>query len=160
MHKEEVLTSAATNIPQIKTGVFISPELIRENVYAFFSQGFDCAESIVRTFTQMGFVDAESAAGLHLLSTGLGRGMGGTHGPCGALNGAVLVLNAIFGPHMTRRKLYRINDRFLQLFLERFEYSICSDLLKHSKMSCKDKTAEAAIMLSQYLQEMLPPPKE
>jgi C_GCAxxG_C_C family probable redox protein len=129
----------------------IDPESAREIAGRRFDEGYDCAESITLTFHELGALTAEQVRAALPMARGFGKGMGVTRGPCGALSGAVLVLGAADGGQRNQRGMYRLSGRFTKQFEKHFGAIQCRELLRNSPLSCREKTAETAALLAEYL---------
>jgi len=87
------MTSANSHSPLIREVESPDDERIDLAVRAF-SSGFNCAESMVRAYAEHFGVDRSAAT---RMACGLGAGMSGTVGICGAVSGAILVLGMKYG---------------------------------------------------------------
>ncbi len=131
-------------------------EAARARAGAFFDKKYDCAESIVRTFTDLGAVRGVDLDTFHRAATGLGKGLGNTRGDCGALTGAALVIGAVMTERDAKRKqIYRKVGAFAKRFEQGLGARICADLLKNSPLDCRGKTVEAASLLALFLDKQL-----
>ncbi len=127
-------------------------EAARACAGAFFDKKYDCAESIVRTFTDLYVVRGVDAETFHRMATGLGKGLGNTRGDCGALTGAALVIGAVMTERNAKqRHIYRKAGAFAKCFERGLGARICADLLKNSPLDCRGKTVEAAALLALFL---------
>jgi len=134
----------------------LTPETARQRAGDLYDEGFDCAEALVRVFVQLGVVQDVDVDTLYRLATGFGKGMGSQEASCGALSGAVLVLNAVFGPPARGTKaMYKVTGRFSRRFVKRFGTLTCRELRRQSTDDCKDTTCEAAGLLAEFLAKEL-----
>ncbi|MBN2310941.1 MAG: C_GCAxxG_C_C family protein [Candidatus Hydrogenedentes bacterium] len=119
---------------------------------ALYDEGYDCAEAMVRVFVQLGAVRDIDVDTLYVVASGFGNGVGGTQGDCGALTGAILVINAVLGRRLpTTRQRYRLTARFAQQFLKRFGSLNCRELQRRGREGCRERTCETASLLAAFL---------
>ena len=103
----------------------------KEKAAEFFSQGLNCAQSVIGAFSGELGLDLDTA---EAVSSGFGGGMGRTQKTCGAVTGAIMAIgykyfdkNDIPGS----KEKARIKTReFLQLFEEKYGSSDCRTLLE------------------------------
>ena len=92
-------------------------------------QGYNCAQAVACTFTDILDIDEQT---LFKLSEGLGRGMGGMDGTCGALSGAILVLSLLNSSgdikHPTKEKTYVQVKEIFDRFVKEIGSSVCRDI--------------------------------
>ncbi|MCP4640999.1 MAG: C_GCAxxG_C_C family protein [bacterium] len=130
---------------------------VRQRAEELDEEGLDCAQTVVRVFLENGVVQGVDKDTMMVLATGLGNGLGAMKGNCGALLGACLVLNAVFGRYVPDTKgMYKITGQFSRQFLRRFGSLTCRELLNSSSLSCGQKTAETAVLLAQFIENELP----
>jgi C_GCAxxG_C_C family probable redox protein len=96
-----------------------------------FKDGFNCAQSVLYSFTDKLEISADLAL---KLGTGFGAGMGRKQEVCGAVTGAILVLNLLYGRgEKENRQAQETNYAKVREFCEQFEKKhetvICSKLL-------------------------------
>ncbi len=121
----------------------------------YLAQGFDCAETLVRVFDRFGLIQDIDTRTLFALSSGFGKGIGKTHADCGALSGAILVLNAIFAlERKTGKRMYKITGAFSQRFLDEFGSVNCAEL-RIKDDNCKERTRRTAEILAEFLRERI-----
>ncbi len=130
------------------------PERVRDLAGEIYDAGHDCAETLVRVFSQLGVVRDVDLDTFHLLASGFGKGMGRTRGNCGALTGAVLVINAVHGRNAKRtRDMYKLTGAFTKRFEKAFGELTCRELLRARRTDCREKTCAAAALLADFLAE-------
>jgi len=65
-----------------------------EKALKFYSQGFNCAQSVIASFADVLELDEEKAI---RIASGFGGGMGRMQGTCGAVTGAFMVIGFLRG---------------------------------------------------------------
>lgn len=103
----------------------------------YFRDGFNCAQSVVRAFLPRLGLDADMAM---KLSSGFGAGMGRRQEVCGAVTGAVIVLNILYGRGLNdgrdrQEAIYKRVKRFLDRFEARRGSVNCSVLLENCDLT-------------------------
>jgi C_GCAxxG_C_C family probable redox protein len=133
---------------------------IEQKTFTYFHSGFNCAESILKTFVEL--YSKEPDQGITKLASGFGGGIGGSHcETCGALTGGIIALGWMFGrkdPSDDKQKVYSLSAEFRNQFLKKFSSTNCQKILdmmeKHNiKLDCKKLTAEAVGILYEILQK-------
>ncbi|OGL40199.1 MAG: hypothetical protein A3C43_06480 [Candidatus Schekmanbacteria bacterium RIFCSPHIGHO2_02_FULL_38_11] len=93
-----------------------------------YQSGYNCAEAVLSAFND--------ALKLNLdvkVATAMGGGIGAAKNLCGALNGGVIVIGAIFGrntPNEKVDKIYPIAKAFHDKFRETFATTSCFEITK------------------------------
>jgi len=132
----------------------LDPQTVYRLAGDYYERGFDCAETLARVFSDLNVITETDANTLQRAARGLGNGLGGTRGNCGALTGAVIILNLALGPQtQTTKKMYRLVGAFTKRFEKHFKHLTCRNLLRECPMSCREKTCEAAVLLAAFLRE-------
>lgn len=122
----------------------------------FHSQGFSCAESVVKACNNCLNLDLSDDA--LRMASGLGGGLGGSGCVCGALNGACLILGVVAGRKelhdRTKPEIYKNIREFQQLFTKTFG-STCCHVLKGPELhvSCENLTGRTAEMVTGFIKE-------
>ena len=122
----------------------------------FHSEGFSCAESMVRACNNC--LDLHLSDDALRMASGLGGGLGGSGCVCGALNGACLIIGVVAGrKELTDRpkpEIYKDIREFQQLFTKTFG-STCCHFLKGPELHvvCETLTGNTAAMLEKFLRE-------
>ncbi len=133
---------------------------IEQKTFAYFHSGFNCAESILKTFVES--YSKELDPEVAKFATGFGGGMGGSHcETCGALTGGMIALGCLFGrkdPGDDKQKVYSLSAEFRNQFLKKFNSTNCQKILdmmekQDIKSDCKKLTAETAGVLYEILQK-------
>jgi C_GCAxxG_C_C family probable redox protein len=91
-----------------------------EKSKAYFDSGYGCAEAVLMAVTESKGMKSEL---IPRIATGFCGGMAHTNGMCGAVTGAVLALNLIYGrDHAgeSKEKNYQAIQTFLNKFREKF----------------------------------------
>ena len=97
----------------------------------FFNQGYNCAQSVILTFTKELKTDRET---LIKLSSGLGGGMGQLQKTCGAVSGGIIVISILTANAtsdknerniLVRERIQEFHKRFINIH----KHSDCIDLL-------------------------------
>lgn len=137
---------------------------------AYFRQGLNCAECVLRSFMDIYECDVPDA--VICMATGFGGGMGHTKNTCGAITGAVLALGLVkgrrdpFGPteEMGQRvkqlqgEIYPVFGQMVQEIKEHFGTLICSEMSqqfddfdsKPRKKNCMETIAYCAAIAVKY----------
>ncbi len=116
-----------------------SSERIRKGV-DLFTSGYNCAQSVVCAFCEE--FGVPHATGQKLAS-GFGGGIGGLRRTCGAFSGAVIIIGLLYGDYdpndkVKKREFYQIIKEAEKKFTERFQTSICKELLINAKSHFED----------------------
>lgn len=127
----------------------------------YFKDGYNCAESILRTFkTELNLDLSDEAL---KAATGFGGGIGHAGCVCGALAASVMVLSILHGRINSRQSLapiYSINEEFHRRFNKTFGGSCCRVLNRYPFNSkehlhnCIKITGGTAELLMEYIQEL------
>lgn len=99
-----------------------------ENALQYYSNGFNCAQSVIATFADVLGVNEETAV---RMSAGFGGGMGRMQETCGAATGAFMVIGFLRGKYKEGDD--ESNDRtnkLIQEFSKRFTQ-------EHGSVNCK-----------------------
>jgi C_GCAxxG_C_C family probable redox protein len=133
---------------------------IEQETFTYFHSGFNCAESIMKTFVEL--YNREPDPCITKFASGFGGGIGGSHcETCGALTGGIIALGWLFGrkdPRDDKQKVYSLSAEFRNQFLKTFSSTNCQNILdmmekQDIKLDCKKLTAEAAGILYEILQK-------
>jgi C_GCAxxG_C_C family probable redox protein len=94
----------------------------------FFSQNYNCAQSVLSAFAQEFGLDGKIAL---KLASPFGGGMARRGEVCGAVTGALLALGLARGADQPARKdeIYRLSQEFMRLFAEKHKNLLCRDLI-------------------------------
>ena len=126
----------------------------------YFKEGNNCAEAIFKAFQPRLAPDMDPD--LVRLVTGFGSGVGEAGCMCGALTGSIVAINMVKGrtsKEESRQEAYDYAKEFHDRFQEKFGVTCCRALNRLSfgtpeyRTKCIKITAEAADMVSDYLQE-------
>ncbi len=133
---------------------------IEQMTFTYFHSGFNCAESILKTFLEL--YSKEPYPDITKFASGFGGGIGGSHCEiCGALTGGIIALGWMFGrkdPGDDKQKAYSSSAEFRNRFLKKFNSTNCQRILdmmekQELKLDCKKLTAETAGILYEILQK-------
>lgn len=125
-----------------------------------FKQGFNCAESILKTFNEM--FNSPMSPEILKLATGFGGGLGHAGCICGALAGSTMVLGMLKGRNSTeesRDPSYEITKEFHDLFESKFGGTCCRSLNPYTfdtpehLRNCLKITGGTGKLLMEFLQE-------
>lgn len=125
-----------------------------------FKEGYNCAEAILRAFRDELKLDLSDDA--LKIATGFGGGLGQAGCMCGALTGAIMVLNMLQGrtrADQSRGPAYSSAKEFHNLFTDTFGATCCRVLNPHpfgtteQRRGCLTITAGTADLLMQYITE-------
>jgi C_GCAxxG_C_C family probable redox protein len=134
---------------------------VEQKAFDYFQSGFQCAEAISKTLTEL-FAD-DVGGDIPRVASGFGGGIGGSHEDvCGALTGGVIAIGRLLGRMETGPLLkdtYRTASNFRKQFVEKFGSTNCQVILtefgpQDNMDKCKRLTAEAAGLLADLLFEM------
>jgi len=133
---------------------------IEQTTFTYFHSGFNCAESILKTFVELD--SKELYQDITKFASGFGGGIGGSHcETCGAFTGGIIALGCMFGrkdPGKDKQKVYSLSAEFRNRFLKKFNSTNCQKILdmmekQEIKLDCKKLTAETAGILYEILQK-------
>lgn len=84
----------------------------------YFSEGFNCAQSVIVSFADTLNIDKEMAL---RIASGFGSGMGGMQKTCGAVTGAFMVIGFLRGKYkLEDEKAKEITNNLIQEFSHKF----------------------------------------
>jgi len=137
---------------------------LRELARSTYFKGYNCAEAIVTLFSWKYSLNINQR-----MATAMGGGIGGSKSLCGALNGAILVLGALFGretPEENSTEVYKMAKTFYERFEKKINTAICRDITSgvewksagHKEL-CSSIIGEAAIILDEIIKENKVVPK-
>ena len=100
----------------------------------YFSEGFNCAQSVIVSFADILNIDEETAL---RIASGFGGGMGGMQKTCGAVTGAFIIIGFLRGKYKVEdEKAKEITNNLIQEFTNKFVYlygSIdCKELINYN----------------------------
>jgi len=150
----------------------LDPQKRREKAMAYFTEGYNCSQSVVKAFADLLPVDEE---GLSRLASSFGGGMGRLREVCGGVTGMFMItglLQGYSGPAKGPVKNWHYaNIQLLaQRFAERHGSIVCRELLHkkpgpeapqaeerseeyYKKRPCREIVGAAARILAEYLNE-------
>lgn len=120
-------------------------------------RGFNCAQAVACTYADLVGLDE---ATLFRVTEGLGLGMGGMQGTCGALSGACVLAGlknsgGDLEDPTTKGETYALSREIVRQFQERAGATVCKDLkgVETGVMlhSCPDCIADAAAIVEAVL---------
>jgi len=102
-----------------------------------FKEGYNCAQSVLSTFYKKLNISRDMAL---KLSNGFGGGMGRKQEVCGAVSGAILVIDFIYGrgeneDKQKQEKTYYKVRELIEKFEEKYETVNCMKLLDGCELS-------------------------
>lgn len=119
--------------------------------------GFNCAQSVACTYADLVGCDEQT---IFKMTEGLGLGMGGMQGTCGALSGACVLAGMknsggdLQNP-TTKAQTYQLSREIVRRFQEKAGATICKDLkgIETGVMlhSCPDCILDAAAIVEEVL---------
>ena len=147
-------------------------EQISKKAGELFSQGYNCAQAVVGAWADAAGLDRDTAL---RLSCGFGGGMGRMREVCGAVSGAVMVLNWRFGytdgtDQSAKGDIYKIIQDFAARFKQEngFDSIVCRELLGlpgasspkpaprtneyYKKRPCKELVELSAGLLGEFIE--------
>ena len=101
-----------------------------EKALKFYSNGYNCAQSVIVSFADVLQIKDETAL---RLASGFGGGMGRMQQTCGAITGAFMVIGYLKGNYQQNEeseKSRSITNQLIQDFSEKF-------VQKHGSINCK-----------------------
>lgn len=130
-----------------------------EKAAELFSQGYNCAQSVVGAFAEHFGMDTDT---LLRLASPFGGGLAGTRGTCGAVSGMVMVAGLISGyseagASSKKQAVYALAREMMEEFEKENGSVICSELLARQregtekKKPCGELCAIAADIAAKYL---------
>lgn len=136
-----------------------------------FCEGYNCSQAVTAAFCDL--IDMDEKTAVKLVS-GFGGGVGRMREVCGAVSGAVFILNALYGydskeDFESKKQLYEIIRAFAEKFKAENGSIICRELLGidgagssvpekrtpefYNKRPCPEIVYTAAKILEEYLKE-------
>jgi len=105
------------------------------NAKELFESGYNCAQSVFGAFCDITGYSLDEAA---KIASGFGGGFSRQREVCGAVSGAVLVLNYLYGytdpkSMEDKKDTYAIVTEFINKFKERCSSIICRELINESR---------------------------
>ncbi len=126
----------------------------------YFREGYNCAESLFKTF--MEYVDPDMESDVLKIATGFGGGLGHAGCMCGALAGSAMILSLLRGRkdiQESREPAYELANDFHKVFEEKFGTTCCRalnpfefDTREHLR-NCLKITGTTAMLLMRFMQE-------
>ena len=142
-----------------------------ERAKQYFLSGYNCAQSVLLTFSDLTGLDAPSAM---KIASSFGGGMGRLREVCGAVSGMFMALGLLYGDeevpaHEDKAAHYQRVQELAAQFKEKNGTIICRELLSdiqttsgsepeqrtdqyYTKRPCSELCACAAEILSQYIE--------
>lgn len=133
---------------------------IKEKIYAYYDQGFHCAEAIFNLIQELH--SSENCVSCRVAS-GFCGGIGKSgQDVCGALAGGVMALGNIYGREKGAEDINRLvalSAELRQRFLNRFKSTVCREIKSSIAAegtltginNCRDVTAETAALLHRLI---------
>ena len=127
-----------------------------ERADAYHKKGFNCCQSVVAAFSDMGGLGEQE---LLNLSSGFGAGAG-TGEMCGAITGALMTLSLLTPVDMddpvgSKKRSVALSKEFQKRFKEKFGYLRCQDLLANKTTANEKTTAANALGLTKHCDIMV-----
>lgn len=117
-----------------------------EKALEYFSNGFNCAQSVIVSFTDILNIEEETAL---RIASGFGGGMGGMQETCGVVTGAFMVIGFLKGKYKdgdddSKELTNNLILEFTHKFIESYGSINCKALIDFdlSTKEGKDKAAE------------------
>jgi C_GCAxxG_C_C family probable redox protein len=123
-----------------------------------FKEGYNCAEAILRAFTET--LNVEMSESALKMASGFGGGVGHAGCLCGALTASIMVLGLLEGrsnKEQSRGPIYESSGEFHRLFNEKFGATCCRILNPHPfetrehLRNCLKITGQTAELLKQHV---------
>ena len=121
--------------------------------------GYNCAQAVACAYCDLVGIDEET---MFRMTEGLGLGMGGMEGTCGAITGAVAVIGAIkscgdIEKPVSKAATYKLTGELVKRFQEKNQATKCKDLkgIETGKVlrSCAGCIEDATAILEEILAE-------
>ena len=121
--------------------------------------GYNCAQAVACAYCDLVGIDEET---MFRMTEGLGLGMGGMEGTCGAITGAVAVIGAIkscgdIEKPVSKAATYKLSGELIKRFQEKNQATKCKDLkgIETGKVlrSCPGCIEDATAILEEILAE-------
>ena len=121
--------------------------------------GYNCAQAVACAYCDLVGIDEET---MFRMTEGLGLGMGGMEGTCGAITGAVAVIGAIkscgdIEKPVSKAATYKLTGELVKRFQEKNQATKCKDLkgIETGKVlrSCPGCIEDATAILEEILAE-------
>ncbi len=143
----------------------------RETAENFFSEGYNCAQSVLLAFADELGIDADTAAAI---SSPFGGGMGRLREVCGAVSGMFMALGCRYGKYSpddaeSKKQQYADVQELARNFEEKNGSIVCRELLGlegksaptpekrtseyYKKRPCRELVGDAAEIFAEYLQK-------
>mgnify|MGYP000561073032 CR=1 FL=1 len=125
----------------------------------YHKKGYNCSQAVACSFCEEFGVDEET---MFRMTEGLGLGMGGMEGTCGAITGAVAVIGAIkscgdIEKPVSKAATYKLTGELVKRFQEKNQATKCKDLkgIETGKVlrSCPGCIEDATAILEEILAE-------
>jgi C_GCAxxG_C_C family probable redox protein len=125
----------------------------------YHKKGYNCSQAVACSFCEEFGVDEET---MFRMTEGLGLGMGGMEGTCGAITGAVAVIGAIkscgdIEKPVSKAATYKLSGELVKRFQEKNQATKCKDLkgIETGKVlrSCPGCIEDATAILEEILAE-------
>ena len=122
-------------------------------------RGYNCAQAVACAYCDLVGIDEET---MFRMTEGLGLGMGGMEGTCGAITGAVAVIGAIkscgdIEKPVSKAATYKLTGELVKRFQEKNQATKCKDLkgIETGKVlrSCPGCIEDATAILEEILAE-------
>ena len=112
-----------------------------EKALRFYSEGFNCAQSVIVSFADLMNIDEETAL---RLASGFGGGMGRMQGTCGAATGAFMVIGYLRGKYKlgddeAKETTNQLIQEFSQKFVEMHGTINCKALISYDLNSAEGR---------------------
>ena len=115
----------------------------REIARDLFVQGYNCSQAVVGAFCDVTGYDLDTAL---KVSASFGGGMGKMRSVCGAVTGMFIVAGILYGntdpSENAKGEHYARVQELAKKFTEKYDTSVCLDLLKGLKTDTKPQPAE------------------
>ena len=117
-----------------------------EKALEYFKNGFNCAQSVIISFSDILKIEEETAL---RISSGFGGGMGGMQKTCGAVTGAFMVIGFLKGKYKdgdddSKELTNELIKEFTNKFIDKYKSINCKKLIDFdlSTKEGKDKAVE------------------
>lgn len=134
----------------------LNPKTLSDLTSKNYQSGFNCAEAVLSAFNNTLKLNLDVK-----VATAMGGGIGGAKSLCGALNGGVIVIGAIFGrntPNEKIDKIYPIAKAFHDKFRETFATTLCFEITKDIEWKSaahKEHCSKVAAKTAETLAEII-----
>ena len=134
----------------------LDPKKLSDLTSKNYLSGFNCAEAVFSAFRDSLKLNLDTK-----IATAMGGGIGGAKNICGALNGGIIILGALFGrnqPNVKVEKIYSLSKSFHDKFKDSFSTTSCFEITKDFEWKSpahKEHCSKIASKTAEILAELI-----